>query len=123
MPVWKTGKYLLLACGVMLAQHAAAAPEVIVVTDEEGRFCFRARLEPDRFKADLTWKPDASHALLDPGARTLAFDLSRKPLALHFDPSPRIVRLDVPTAKFEAVAVVDDDATPPALSNASLPRR
>jgi quercetin dioxygenase-like cupin family protein len=31
MSIWKSGKYLLMAWGVMLAQHAGAAPEAIVM--------------------------------------------------------------------------------------------
>jgi hypothetical protein len=102
------------------------APEVIVVTDEEGRFCFRARLDPDRYNAHLSWTgaPKATAAsptahLVDSAERDLAFDLSRRALLLRFDPTPRVVSLDAPRTTFEAVAIVDDDATPrvaPALS-------
>jgi hypothetical protein len=102
------------------------APEVIVVTDDEGRFCFRARLDPDRYRAHLVWSgaPKATPGnptatLVDAVERDIAFDLSRRALALRFDPTPRIVSLDSPKSTFEAVAIVDDDATPrvaPALS-------
>jgi 5-hydroxyisourate hydrolase-like protein (transthyretin family) len=100
-------------------QGATDAPEVVVVTDEEGRFCFRARLDPDRYKANLIYTPTPAQALVDGIEREIAFDLSRRGLALRFDPAPRIVQLDVPRAQIEAVAILDDDANPrvaPALS-------
>lgn len=87
------------------------APDVLVVTDEEGRFCFRAKLDPDRFRALLLWRPPKAGAgsLLDPVDRELAFDLSRIPLELRFDPVPRIVSLDPARSTFDVVAFVDDD--------------
>ncbi len=102
------------------------APHVIVVTDDEGRFCFRAPLDPDRYRAHLSWsgaaKPTPANPtanLVDAVEREIAFDLSRRALVLRFDPTPRVISLDAPKSTFEAVAIVDDDATPrvaPALS-------
>ncbi|MBX3223207.1 MAG: carboxypeptidase regulatory-like domain-containing protein [Labilithrix sp.] len=88
------------------------APEVTATTDEEGRFCFRARLDPDRYKANLVYTPPATQALVDGIEREIAFDLSRRGLALRFDPTPRVVQLDTPQATIEAVAIVDDDGDP-----------
>ena len=87
------------------------APEVILITDEDGRFCFRARLDPDRYKATGVFTP-TSQTLLDGIEREISFDLSRRGLALRFDPSPRVVPLDAPQLGVEVVAIFDDDATP-----------
>jgi hypothetical protein len=87
------------------------ANEVVVVTDEDGRFCFRARLDPDRYKANLVFSPAATQPL-DGIEREIAFDLSRRGLALRFDPVPRVVPLDTPKTTIESIAIVDDDATP-----------
>lgn len=84
------------------------APDISAVTDEGGRFCFRARLVPDRFAAHLSWK---GSNLVDGADADLAFDLSRQALVLRFDPTPRIVSLDTPKIPFEAAALVEDDGT------------
>jgi hypothetical protein len=89
----------------------ADAAEVAVVTDEEGRFCFRARLDPDRFKATLVHSPEAG-GLVDPATYELLFDLSKRGLALRFDPAPRILGLDSATTTIEVLALVDDDESP-----------
>src|SRR5262249_37363449 len=59
---------------------ATDAPEIIVVTDEEGRFCFRARLDPDRYRATLVFAPSASAspAFIDGVERDLTFDLTKR---------------------------------------------
>jgi hypothetical protein len=90
-------------------------PEIIVMTDEEGRFCFRARVDPDRYKAVLVYSPaatDKSHALVDGVEREIAFDLTKRGLGLRFDPAPRIIPLDSPKTSIDAVAILDDDANP-----------
>jgi hypothetical protein len=81
-------------------------PEIVAVTDEGGRFCFRARLVPDRHLAHLAWR---GSALVDAADADLAFDLSRQALILRFDPMPRVVPLDTPKLTFEAAALVEDD--------------
>jgi hypothetical protein len=86
----------------------ADAPDVVAVTDEGGRFCFRARLVPDRHLAHLSWR---GSSLVDAADADLSFDLSRQALVLRFDPKPRIVSLDLPKLSFEAAAFVDDDGT------------
>jgi hypothetical protein len=93
------------------ASGPADAAEVTVVTDEEGRFCFRARLDPDRFKANLVHAP-AAGALVDPATHELLFDLSKRGLALRFDPTPRILGLDTARTTIEVLALVDDDDSP-----------
>jgi hypothetical protein len=85
------------------------APEVIVITDEDGRFCFRAGLPPDRYAAHLSWR---GAELIDRADARLAFDTSRQALVLRFDPPPRLVSLDAPEASFEVVATVDEDGVP-----------
>lgn len=87
-------------------------PDVIVMTDEEGRFCFRARVNPDRYKAKLVYDPPAGQALIDGIEREITFDLTKQGLTLRFDPTPKIVPLDTPHATIEAVAILDDEATP-----------
>ena len=84
------------------------APDIEAITDEGGRFCFRARLVPDRHLAHLSWR---GSNLVDAADADLAFDLSRQALVLRFDPTPRIVSLDTPKIAFEAAALVDDDGT------------
>lgn len=95
-------------------------PEILLMTDEDGRFCFRARLDPDRFVAHLHWRDKKVGALLEQADQEVAFDLSRRALALSFDPKPKIVPLDQPQSAFDAVAIVDDDATPRVAPNLSL---
>jgi len=93
------------------------APDVAAVTDEGGRFCFRAKLVPDRHVAHLSWR---GSNLVDAADADLAFDLSRQGLVLRFDPTPHIVSLDTPKAAFEAAALVEDDGTTQAKPGLSL---
>ena len=86
----------------------ADAPDIATITDEGGRFCFRARLVPDRHLAHLSWR---GSSLVDAADQDLAFDLSRQALVLRFDPTPRVVSLDTPKLTLEAAALVDDDGT------------
>jgi hypothetical protein len=83
------------------------APDVVAVTDEGGRFCFRARLVPDRHSAHLSWR---GSNLVDAADADLAFDLSRQGLVLRFDPTPRVVSLDTAKLSLEAAALVEDDS-------------
>ena len=96
------------AYGVRVA-GPADAPEVLVVTDEDGRFCLRAALEPDRYSAHVSWR---GTPLVDRADVRLPFDGSRRPLVLRFDPTPRVVSLDTPRHTFEAVAIVEDNGAP-----------
>lgn len=98
------------------------APEVIVTTDDEGRYCIRARLDPERFKATLAYAPPSSSvpSLLDGASRDIVFDLSKRGLELRFDPVARVVGLDTLRAVFEAVAVLDADAAPRVAPGLSL---
>lgn len=84
------------------------APDIETITDEGGRFCFRAKLVPDRHLAHLSWR---GSTLVDAADADLAFDLSRQGLVLRFDPTPHIVPLDAPKVTFEAAALVEDDGT------------
>ncbi|MDB4935985.1 MAG: hypothetical protein JWP87_2957 [Labilithrix sp.] len=84
------------------------APDIVAITDEGGRFCFRAKLVPDRHLTHLSWR---GSNLVDGADADLAFDLSRQSLVLRFDPTPRIVPLDTPKLTFEAAALVEDDGT------------
>jgi hypothetical protein len=88
------------------------APEVNAPTDEAGRFCFRAPLDPDRFKATIVYAPPGGRGLVDGAERQITFDLSRRGLSLRFDPVPKIMELDTPRVTIEAVALHDDDESP-----------
>lgn len=90
-------------------EGATDAPDVVTISDESGHFCFRARLVPDRYRAQLAW---SGKNLVEGGAQDLAFDLSRQTLRLRFDPPPRIIALDNPRMTIEAAAFVDDEALP-----------
>ena len=96
---------------------SADAPDIAAVTDEGGRFCFRAHLVPDRHLAHLSWR---GSNLVDASDLDLAFDLSRQALVLRFDPTPRIVALDSPNLSFEAAALVEDDGATLAKSGLAL---
>jgi hypothetical protein len=102
------------------AVQAGGLNEVIATTDEEGRFCFRVGLDPDRYNAHLVYTPSGTQSLVDGVEREIGFDLSRRGLALRFDPAPRIIELDMPRLAFEAVAIVDDDANPRVASGLQL---
>jgi hypothetical protein len=93
------------------------APDIEAITDEGGRFCFRARLVPDRHVTHLSWR---GSNLVDGADADLAFDLSRQALVLRFDPTPRIVLLDTPKISFEAAALVEDDGTTQVKSGLAL---
>jgi hypothetical protein len=93
------------------------APDIAAITDEGGRFCFRARLVPDRHLAHLSWR---GSNLVDAADQDLAFDLSRQALVLRFDPTPRIVSLDTPKIAFEAAALVEDDGSTQAKQGLAL---
>lgn len=88
------------------------APEVVAPTDEAGRFCFRAPLDPDRFKATIVYAPPGGHGLVDGAERQIGFDLSRRGLSLRFDPVPKVLEIDTPHVTVEAVALHDDDESP-----------
>lgn len=92
-------------------------PEILLVTDEDGRFCFRTKLDPDRYGAELSWK---GKSLVEPAQLRLAFDTSRQALALRFDPTPRIVHLDAPRAAFEVVALLDENGSPTVAAGLSV---
>jgi hypothetical protein len=97
-----------VAYGVRVA-GPTDSPDVLVVTDEAGRFCFRAKLVPDRHRAHLAWR---GKDLVDGADLDLAFDLSRQALVLRFDPKPRVLSLDEPSQTLVAAALLDDDAQP-----------
>ena len=88
------------------------APEVNAPTDEAGRFCFRATLDPDRFKATIVYAPPGGRGLVDGSERQIGFDLSRRGLSLRFDPVPKVLEIDTPRVTIEAVALHDDDESP-----------
>lgn len=100
--------------------RAGADNEVIPTTDEDGRFCFRARLEPDLYEARAVYAPETNGSLLDGSEQTIAFDLSRRGLALRFDPVPRTLQLDPPLSTIDVVALVDDDGAPRVASALSI---
>jgi 5-hydroxyisourate hydrolase-like protein (transthyretin family) len=85
------------------------APEIVLVTDEAGRFCFRAPIFPDRYRAHLVYVPKDGGALVDGVEREIVFDLTKGSVALRFDPTPRVLQLDQPHTTIEAVATRDDE--------------
>ncbi|MBX3229308.1 MAG: hypothetical protein KIT84_18195 [Labilithrix sp.] len=97
---------------VVKVQGPREAPEVAITTDEAGRFCFRAPLEPDRYKATVVFAPPGGRGLVDGAEREIGFDLSRRGLALKFDPEPKVLELDTPRVTVEAVALHDDEDSP-----------
>jgi hypothetical protein len=97
--------------------RAAPGGEVLVTTDEAGRFCVRARPPSPQVTARLEWKGNAA---LEGTSLDVAVDLSRASLALSFDPVPRIVRLDEANVAVTAVALVDDNGFTRARGNLPL---
>ncbi|AKU99971.1 hypothetical protein AKJ09_06635 [Labilithrix luteola] len=93
------------------------SPDVTVVTDEGGRFCFRAKLPQDRHRAHLAWK---GAKLVEGANAELSFDLSREALVLRFDPKPHLVSLDLPQNVFEVSAQVEDNGALRAKSGIDL---
>jgi|GEM_PF-655321 len=89
----------------------ADAPEIVMVTDEDGRFCFRAPIVPDRYKAHLVFTPKDGSVLVDGVEREIVVDLTKRSLTLRFDPTPRILQLDAPQTTIEAVATLDDEGS------------
>jgi hypothetical protein len=85
------------------------APEIVLVTDEAGRFCFRAPISPDRYRAHLVYAPKDGGSLVDGVDREVVFDLTKRSVALRFDPTPRVLQLDQPHTTIEAVATRDDE--------------
>jgi len=93
--------------------------DIGLLTNEGGRFCFRAKLPVDLYSAHLAW---AGGNFIDGSTRDLLFDLSRAGLVLRFDPVPHVIELDEPQTTIEVLARVDDGAiaSPP---NVPMPIR
>lgn len=91
---------------------SGSSDDVVATTDEDGRFCFRAALEPARYDALLRFVPTDASWLIDGATREISFDLSRRSLALGFDPTPHVLELDTPRSDIEVVALDDDDDHP-----------
>lgn len=82
-----------------------------VMTDERGTFCVRAALPLDRHRALLTWGGDS---LVEGTKLELPFDLSRRSVALRFDPAIFVVKLDAPSVRVEVAALVEETEGPTA---------
>ncbi len=78
-------------------------------TDDGGEFCLQATLPPATYVAHLSF---AGTPLVDPVRFDLPIDLQRMPLALRFDPSPRVVHLDGPVLLRASAFVASDMAAP-----------
>lgn len=76
-----------------------------VTTRDNGTFCVRARLPLDRHRATLSWAGDP---LLEAATLELPFDLSRRAVALRFDPPERVVSLDATPHRLEVAALIDE---------------
>lgn len=94
------------AYGIQGAVGPADNPDLVLVTDEGGRFCFRARLVPDRHRAHISWPGSKD---VDGVEQDITFDLSRQAVVLRFDPTPRVISLDELKTTIDATALVDDD--------------
>lgn len=93
------------------------APDVDVTTDEGGRFCFMARLPPDRHKGHVTWR---GTNLVDAADGDFAFDSSRQALSLRFDPEPRVLYLDALHTVVPVLALIDEGGASRAASGLTL---
>lgn len=103
--------------GRIRAKGGDGGAEIIATTDDAGRFCFRARLEPDRYLARVAF---AGAGLVDGAARDLSFDLSRQHLRLRFDPTPRSLDVGAPRAVFEVLARIEGEGAPRAAPGLAL---
>ena len=78
--------------GAAAAQLSHIAPdEYAVGTDDAGAFCVRSALPVERATMKLRFDGDS---FFDPASASVPVDLTRPPLAIAFDPEPRIVSLD-----------------------------
>lgn len=96
---------------------SSGVPVVVTVTDEGGRYCFRAPLPIHRYRAVVAWK---GSALVDGATSESTFDLGRRALVLDFDPAPHVVWLDAATSSFEVVALSDEEQTRRVAPNLTL---
>lgn len=96
---------------------SSGAPVVVTVTDEGGRYCFRAPLPIHRYRAVVAWK---GSSLVDGTTSESTFDLGRRALMLDFDPAPHVVWLDAATSSFEVVALSDEERTRRVAPNLTL---
>ncbi|WP_394827181.1 hypothetical protein [Pendulispora albinea] len=93
--------------GPALTMGGGASPSLGVKVDDAGRFCVRFPLPPDRYVAHLTTH---GATLLDAAKTDVTIDLAKRSVALRFDPAPRVLMIDAPSAGLDAVATVDEDA-------------
>lgn len=78
-------------------------------TDDAGELCLEATLPSAAYVAHLSF---AGTALVDGATLDLPVDLQRMPLALRFDPAPRVVHLDGPVLLRASAFVASDMAAP-----------
>lgn len=97
--------------------ETSGVPLVVAVTDEAGRYCFRAPLPIHRYRAVVAWK---GSALVDGATSERTFDLGRRALVLDFDPAPHVVWLDATTSSFDVVALADEEQTRRVAPNLTL---
>ena len=80
-----------------------------VRTDDGGEFCLQATLPAAPYVAHLSF---AGTTLVDGARLDLPVDLQRMPLALRFDPAPRVVHLDGPVLLRASAFLASDMAAP-----------
>jgi hypothetical protein len=96
---------------------ALSADRLLLVTDDEGRFCVRFTLPADQYTARIE---AYSSELLDGVTRELTFDLALVTLGLRFDPEPRQLSLDESRTTIDVVASPEEDAASDAAAGLSL---
>jgi hypothetical protein len=99
---------------------ALSADRLLLVTDDEGRFCVRFTLPADQYTARVE---AGSSELLDGATRDVTFDSSvvtLSTLGLRFDPEPRQLLLDETTTTIDVVASPDEDAPIDVVADLSL---
>ena len=96
---------------------ALSADRLLLVTDDEGRFCVRFTLPSDQY----TVRVEASSSELLAGVtRELTFDSALVTLGLRFDPEPRQLSLDETTTTIDVVASPEEDAPSDVAAGLSL---
>ncbi len=106
-------------CGASPKPVPVEGSEIVVATDEGGRFCVTFELEAKTYHVVLS---AAETQLVDGAKRDLDVDLSKRSLRLRFDPEPRVVALDGSPLHLDAVVTRDEEVagTPPWVAGVAL---
>lgn len=106
-------------CGASPKPVPMEGADIVVATDEGGRFCVTFELEAKTYHLAIA---AAETQLVDGAKRDLDVDLSKRSLRLRFDPEPRVVALDGSPLHLDAVVTRDEEiaGTPPWVSGVAL---